>query len=285
MRAAIHYGDFTPHGATAPIGERLRRAAQAAEDAGFARISLMDHYFQMEQLGGPAEPMLEGYTTLGYLAGLTSRIELGLMVTGVTYRHPGLLAKIVATLDALSEGRAFLGLGAGWYEREHIGLGVPFPPLRERFERLEETIAICRQMWSDDDGPFEGRHYQLEETVCSPPPPHRPEILIGGSGERKTIPLVARAGDACNFVALDADQLAHKISVLRQACAEAERDPSEVRITVLDYDQLDDASAFLRRMEKYSSLGVDLVALRPSSDAERFVDRAGKSVIPALEAL
>src|SRR5438128_4181594 len=124
----------------------------------------------MEAQGTADEPMLEGYTGLGYVAGITERLRLGLLVTGVTYRHPGLLAKIVATLDVLSGGRAQLGIGAGWYEREHRALGVPFPPVAERFERLEETLQICLQMWSDDDGPFDGRHYQLAETMCSPRP-------------------------------------------------------------------------------------------------------------------
>ena len=133
-------------------------------------FTLMDHWFQMEMMATSEDPMLEGYTSLGFLAGQTSTMTLGLLVTGVTYRHPGLLAKIVTTLDVLSGGRAQLGIGAAWYEREHRGLGVPFPPLAERFERLEETLQICLQMWSDDDGPYEGRHYQLAETICSPPP-------------------------------------------------------------------------------------------------------------------
>ena len=152
--------------------------------------------------------MLEGYTSLGFLAGQTSTMTLGLLVTGVTYRHPGLLAKIVTTLDVLSGGRAQLGIGAAWYEREHRGLGVPFPPVAERFERLEETLQICLQMWSDDDGPYEGRHYQLAETICSPRPisSPRPRILIGGSGERKTLRLVARYADACNLFAISPDR-------------------------------------------------------------------------------
>ena len=149
--------------------------------------------------------MLEGYTTLGYLAAHTTTVRLGLLVTGVTYRHPGLLAKIVTTLDVLSGGRAELGIGAAWYEREHRGLGVPFPPVAERFERLEETLQICLQMWdADNNGPFDGRHYQLAETLCSPAPisQPRPPILIGGGGERKTLRLVARYGDACNLFAV-----------------------------------------------------------------------------------
>ena len=152
----------------------LSATARAAEEGGCSTFTLMDHWFQMEQFATSQDPMLEGYTSLGYLAGLTERMTLGLMVTGVTYRHPGLLAKIVTTLDVLSGGRAQLGIGAAWYEREHEGLGVPFPPISERFERLEETLQICHQMWSDDEGPFRGQHYQLAETICSPRPIQQP---------------------------------------------------------------------------------------------------------------
>src|SRR3954454_11870205 len=172
----------------------------------------------MEPLGGPPEPMLEGYTTLGYLAAVTGRLRLSLLVTGVTYRHPGLLAKTVTTLDVLSQGRAMLGVGAAWYEREHLGLGVPFPRTSERFERLEETLQICRQMWSDDDGPYEGKHYRLEETLCVPQPVSRaaPPIMIGGSGEQKTLRLVARYADACNLFGAPPAEIAHKLDVLRR---------------------------------------------------------------------
>jgi F420-dependent oxidoreductase-like protein len=171
----------------------------------------MDHWFQMESFATAQDPMLEGYTSLGFPAGQTQKIRLSLLVTGVTYRHPGLVAKIVTTLDILSGGRAGLGLGAAWYEREHLGLGVPFPPVSERFERLEEALQICHQMWSDDDGPFEGKYYQLAETICSPRPIQQPapKILIGGSGERKTPKLVARYADACNLFAADPAEVAH----------------------------------------------------------------------------
>ena len=170
----------------------------------------MDHYFQMEAMAPADEPMLEGYTTLGYLAALTQRMTLGLLVTGVMYRHPGLLAKIVTTLDVLSGGRARLGIGASWYEREQRGLGVPVVPVAERFERLEETLQICLQMWSDDNGPFEGTHYQLAETLCVPAPLGRPRppIMIGGGGEKKTLRLVARYADACNVFATTPDEVA-----------------------------------------------------------------------------
>ena len=197
-------------------------------------LSVMDHWFQMEFLWPAEEPMLEGYTTLSFAAAKTERLRFRLLVGGVTYRHPGLLAKTVTTLDVLSGGRAELGLGAAWYEREHLGLGVPFPPLRERYERLEETLQICLQMWSDDDGPFEGTHYRLAETLCSPQPVSRPRprILIGGGGERKTLRLVAQYADACNFIG-DASTVKHKVGVLRGHCEEVGRDPAEIEVTVL----------------------------------------------------
>jgi len=194
----------------------------------------MDHWFQMEAVWPAEEPMLEGYTTLGFVAAKTERLRVRLLVGGVTYRHPGLLAKTVTTLDVLSGGRAELGIGAAWYEREHKGLGVPFPPISERFERLEETLQICLQMWGTDNGPFHGTHYQLAETLCSPAPlsAPRPRILIGGSGERKTLRLVAAYADACNIVG-DAETMAHKIAALRRHCDDVGRDPGEIEVTAM----------------------------------------------------
>ena len=180
---------------------RWATRAVAADEAGIVRFTAMDHWFQMEHFQTAFDPMLEGYSVLNFVAAKTERVQLGLLVTGVTYRYPGLLAKTVTTLDVLSGGRAFLGIGAAWYEREHRALGVPYPPVAERFERLEETIQICEQMWSDNDGPYEGKHYQLAETICSPRPLQspRPPILIGGGGEKKTLRLVAKYADACNL--------------------------------------------------------------------------------------
>ena len=184
MDLGVHYASFSHPGAPGTIGPRVAATARAAEAVGCSDFTVMDHWFQMEWMLSAADPMLEGYSTLGFVAGQTERITLGLLVTGVTYRHPGLLAKTVTTLDVLSGGRARLGLGATWYEREHRGLGVPFPPLTERFERLEETLQICLQMWSDDDGPYDGRHYRLAETLCVPRPVQRPRppIMLGGGG-------------------------------------------------------------------------------------------------------
>ena len=286
MELGIHFANFTLPGGPGAIGPILAGTARAAEDAGCSTFTLMDHYFQMEEFADRRDPMLEGYTALGFLAGRTERMRLGLLVTGVTYRHPGLLAKIVTTLDVVSGGRAQLGIGAAWYEREHLGLGVPYPPLAERFERLEETLQICHQMWSDDDGPFEGVHYRLAETICSPKPVSspRPRILVGGSGERKTLRLVARYADACNLFATEPAEVARKLQVLEQHCAEADRDPGEIQRTILGMaDPLGDVDAFLASMEEYAALGIDLVEVMPLvEDPVAWAERLGREVVPRL---
>jgi F420-dependent oxidoreductase-like protein len=246
----------------------------------------MDHWFQMEQFATAQDPMLEGYTSLGFLAGQTERMMLGLLVTGVTYRHPGLLAKIVTTLDVLSGGRAMLGIGAAWYEREHNGLGVRFPPVSERFERLEEALQICQQMWSDDDGPYEGTHYQLAETICRPRPVQqpRPRILIGGSGERKTLKLVAQYADACNLFATGFDEIRHKLEVLERHCADVGRDPAEISRTILGGgDPVGDPDGFLSNMDQYAQLGIDLVEIVPMvPDPVAMVSQLAETVVPRL---
>lgn len=288
MRVGIHNVRFDFPGAPQSIAPTLAATARAAEDVGVAGFTLMDHWFQMDQMAPATDPMLEGYTSLGFVAGHTETMTLGLLVTGVTYRHPGLLAKIVATLDVLSGGRAQLGIGAAWYEREHRGLGVPYPPVAERFERLEETLQICRQMWSDDDGPFEGRHYELAETICSPRPIRqpRPQILIGGSGERKTLRLVARYGDACNLFASSVEEVAHKLDVLRRHCDNEARDPATVERTILYVrDPLHDVDAFLTEMEDYARLGVATVDLMPVGDPVAYVEQVGKEILPRLAEL
>jgi len=231
MKLGIHFANFTLPGGSEHLSSTLAATARAAEDVGCSTFTMMDHWFQLEKFATARDPMLEGYTSLGFLAGQTQRITLSLLVTGVTYRQPGLLAKIVTTLDVLSGGRAMLGIGAAWYEREHKGLGVPFPPISERFERLEETLQICEQMWSDDDGPYQGTHYQLAETICSPRPIQqpRPGILIGGIGERKTLRLVAKYADACNL--FPGPDLARKLDVLRAHCDAEGRDYDEITKT------------------------------------------------------
>ncbi len=286
MQLGIHFVNFTLPGGSEQIGPILSDTAQAADEGGCATFTLMDHWFQMEWRASATDPMLEGYTGLAFLAGRTRRITLGTLVTGVTYRHPGLLAKIVTTLDVVSGGRAQLGIGAAWYEREHLGLGVPFPPVGQRFERLEEALQICLQMWSDDDGPYEGRHYRLAETICRPEPIQRPRppILIGGSGERKTLRLVARYADACNLFAPEPAVVAHKLDVLRRHCESEGRDPATVKKTILGFtDPLDDVDAFLADMEEYARLGVELVELIPPGPGPAaWVAEVGDRVVPKL---
>jgi F420-dependent oxidoreductase-like protein len=259
MELDLHVSRFDWAGGDDRIGPGVRDLAQRAEAIGVRTLSFMDHFFQMDWMAPAEHPMLEGYTALGFVAGATERLRLRLLVTGVTYRHPGLLAKTVTTLDCLSGGRAELGIGAAWYEREHKGLGVPFPPTKERFERLEETLRICLQMWSDDNGPFHGTHYTLEETLCSPQPVSnpRPRILIGGSGERKTLRMVAQYADACNIICAPAD-LPHKIDVLRRHCDDLGRDPNEIEVSAMYRDIAPGASVddVVRGAEQLAALGV-----------------------------
>jgi F420-dependent oxidoreductase-like protein len=264
----LHVMRFTWPGGTPRIGPTFTSLVQTAEEIGVRTLSVMDHWFQMEMLWSVDEPMLEGYTTLAFAAAKTERLRYRLLVGGVTYRHPGLLAKTVTTLDVLSGGRAELGLGAAWFEREHRGLGVPFPPLGERYERLEETVQICFQMWSPDNGPFAGRHYQLAETLCSPQPVSapRPRLLIGGGGERKTLRLVATYADVCNLIGTP-EMVAHKVEVLRRHCAEVGRDPAEIEVTALS--QLPDdtaADTVLREAEAFAAAGVRTLVVGPAVD-------------------
>ncbi len=229
------------HGST--VSAALAAAARMAEMAGFSSLWTLDHFFQMEVAGAAEEPMPEAYTALAFAASQTSRIKLGALVTGVIYRYPGVLVKTVTTLDVLSGGRAYLGIGASWYEREAHGLGVPFPPLAERFERLEETLQIAHQMWRGEVKPYQGRHYQLAETLGVPMPlskPH-PPILIGGGGEKKTLRLVAQYADACNFdTGIGYDGIRHKLSVLREHCAAVGRDYDSIERTAVTDVRLGD---------------------------------------------
>lgn len=287
MKIGIHFANFSIPGGAAAIAPVLAATARVADEGGAALFTVMDHWFQMEFLGGPAEPMLEGYTTLGYLAAHTQRVELGLLVTGVTYRHPGLLAKMVTTVDVLSGGRAMLGLGAAWYEREHLGLGVPFPSLAERFERLEEALQICRQMWSANDGPFEGAHYSLKETVCTPQPLRKPapRVMIGGGGERKTLRLVARYADACNLFGQDTEVLAHKLDVLRRHCDDERRDYDAIEKTVIvRINAVRDTDDFLSQMERCAALGCSMVTLVPdAADPVGWTTAVVEKVLPRMQ--
>ncbi|KMS90097.1 LLM class F420-dependent oxidoreductase [Prauserella rugosa] len=268
MELGFHLPIFDIDGGTEAIAGELARVGPAAEEAGATWLSFMDHFFQIEPTGLPAEAnMLEGYTSLGFMAANTTTINLGLLVTGVTYRHPGLLAKTVSTLDVLSGGRAVLGIGAAWYEREHHGLGVPYPPVAERFERLEETLRICKQMWdAENNGAFEGKHFQLAETLCMPQPIRTPPVLIGGGGERKTLRLVAQYADACNLFASSPDDVAHKLGVLRRHCDDVGRDYDEIRKTVLAGSPEATQTGrdeFVRSMYPYVELGVHATYIMP----------------------
>ncbi|MFI7219587.1 LLM class F420-dependent oxidoreductase [Micromonospora maritima] len=285
MKLGLHYWTYSTPAHPAAIAPTLAETATLAEQAGVASFTVMDHYFQMEAMAPASEPMLEAYTTLGYVAALTRRMTLGVLVTGVMYRYPGLLAKIVSTLDVLSGGRARLGIGASWYEREQRGLGVPVVPMAERFERLEETLRICKQMWSDDDGPFEGRHHHLAETLNSPQPLRRPHppIMVGGGGEKKTLLLVARYADACNLFGTGREDVARKLDVLRAHCAAEGRDYDTVEKTVLvTRPPLDDVDAFLADVAAYARLGVTEVQTMPDRHPVEFTRRLADEVLPRL---
>ncbi len=285
MHLDIHVPRFTWPGGPEAIGPTFASLAQTAEAIGVRTLSVMDHWFQMDMLWPAEEPMLEGYTALAFAAAKTERLRFRLLVGGVTYRHPGLLAKTVTTLDVLSGGRAELGLGAAWYEREHRGLGVPFPPLRERYERLEETLQICFQMWSDDNGAYEGTHYQLAETLCSPQPVSspRPRVLIGGGGERKTLRLVATYADACNIIG-DAATVGHKVDVLRRHCDDVGRDPGEVEVTALIGVPEDaDRETILREVEALAAVGTQAIVVRSTGpEPSKWLEETWGPVVSVL---
>jgi alkanesulfonate monooxygenase len=286
MRLGVHIADFTFPGGAPSLAADLTRISAAAEDAGFARLSVMDHVFQIRVVGAPEQEMLEAYTALGYLAARTSKVDLLAWVTAVSYRDPGLLAKIVTTLDVLSEGRAMLGIGAAWNEEEARGLGLFFPPTAERFERLEETLQICLQMWRGDESGYHGKHYTLERTLNSPQAlrkPH-PPILIGGGGERKTLRLVAQYAQACNL--FGGPEVAHKLDVLRQHCEDVGRDFDEIEKTVMmPLDPAPDGSVddLLRRLEEMAGLGVQHVHSRLKDvHTLRPIEILGEKVVPQI---
>jgi F420-dependent oxidoreductase-like protein len=287
VKLGLHYWNYSTPSDPAAIAGTLAETARVADQAGFSVLSVMDHYFQMYQPGmcSADEPMLEAYTTLSYVAGLTERIALGVLVSGVMYRHPGLLAKIVTTLDVLSGGRARLGIGASWYEREQLGLGVPVVPVGERFERLEETLQICLQMWSDDNGPYAGRHYQLAETICVPPPisqPH-PPIQVGGGGEKKTLLLVARYADAGNVFGSSPADVAGKLDVLRSHCDAEGRDYDRIQKTVLAVrPALADVDGFLEAAGEYAALGVTEIEVMPDRHPVEFATQVAEQILPRL---
>jgi F420-dependent oxidoreductase-like protein len=289
MRVGCNVAKYTWDGGAPRMGATAGELVRLAEEVGFSTISAMDHYFQIPAVGEVDEPMLDGYTFLAFAAGLTSRVDLQLLVTGVTYRHPGLLAKVVTSLDVLSAGRARLGIGAAWFEREHEALGVPFPSLSDRFEILDETLAICRQMWSDDDGPFEGSHFRLAETLNSPQcvrSPH-PPIMVGGQGERKTLKLAARHGQAVNLFPIGIEGFRHKLEVLRRHCEDEGTDFDAISVTMMsfapDLDDGADIDRYLTDLAGYAALGVEEIFLAPTGpDPLAEVERLGAWLLPRV---
>jgi F420-dependent oxidoreductase-like protein len=285
MDIGLHLSNFTWPAGPGRLAADLARTAKLAEDAGFSKLSVMDHLWQIGVVGPPEQEMLEAYTTLGFLAGKTERIELLAWVTAAVYREPGLLAKAVTTLDVLSEGRAWLGIGAGWNEEECAGLGIPFPSTAERFERLEEALQICLQMWSDSEQPYQGRHYQLARTLNSPQSVRRPHppILIGGSGERKTLRMVAQYAQACNLFA--SPDLERKLDVLREHCANLGRDYDDIIKTVIvglePGEQGENVDAVLDQLREYAALGITHVHTRlRDSSSTAALELFGDKIIP-----
>ncbi|NNM46135.1 LLM class F420-dependent oxidoreductase [Knoellia koreensis] len=271
MRLGLQVSYFSWPDAPASIGPTFGRIARNAEDAGLSSLWVMDHFFQIAMIGPPELDMVEGYTALAFAGGQTSRIELGTLVTGVTYRHPGLLAKTVTSLDVLSGGRAWLGIGAAWNEEEHRGLGVPYPSTKERFERLEETLQICLQMWAGDESPYAGRHYQLERPLNVPQSLRRPHppILIGGGGEKKTLRLVAEYADACNLfdTGLGPEGIPRKLDILREHCEAVGRDYASIEKTCLARVTLGPAGETAPSGEPYASVDETVERFGRLSDA------------------
>jgi F420-dependent oxidoreductase-like protein len=287
VRIGVHVPDFTYPGGAATLGADLARIAETADAAGIDRLSVMDHLWQIQVVGPVEHDMLEAYTVLGFLAAHSSRVKLLTLVTGVTYRDPGLLAKAVTTLDVLSGGRAMLGIGAAWNEEESRGLGLLFPPTAERFERLEEALQVCLQMWSGKAEPYDGQHYHLERTLNVPQVLSRPHppILIGGGGERKTLRLVAQYADSCNLFA-NAD-LPRKLEVLRQHCADVGRDYDEIEKTVLynfdlgpDGEHVDET---LQRLRELADLGFSVAHGRVADVHDpKHLELIGERIVPVV---
>jgi F420-dependent oxidoreductase-like protein len=291
LKLGVQIPRFKWPGGPPHTAETLRDIARTADEAGFSSIWVMDHFFQIASVAKPEEDMLEAYTTLGFLAGCTSRARLGTLVTGVHYRHPGVLIKQVTTLDVLSGGRAWLGIGAGWYERESRGLGVPFPPLGQRFERLRETLEIALSMWGGSVSPYYGKHFQLAEPLCSPMPisqPH-PPILIGGGGEGRTLRYVARYADACNlFARYGPTDLARKLSKLQGYCAAYNRDYAAISKTVLTQWNTSRKSpeALIAECQSFADLGFDtVIASFTNVETLKPLDLIARQVLPRIAAL
>lgn len=290
MKVGLHVPNFAWDGGPDALGDHLANVAEAAEAAGFDQLTVMDHFFALGAgEGAYRNPMLEAYTALGFIAARTSRMRVGALVTGVTYRHPGILIKQATTLNVLSKGRGFLGIGAAWHAREHRAFGVPFPPLKERFERLEETLQIAHQAWAGDSRPFAGKYYQLEEPLLSPVAVSRPRprILIGGSGEQKTLKLVAKYADACHINSTDLDEARHKLEVLSGHCATVGRNPAEIEKTAgIRMDVAADGSNVQEVIERFAEVGEAGFDLTTTALPDVFNLQAirlfGERVIPAV---
>ncbi len=250
----FHMPNFTHPGVPNDrLFERVVQQAKAAEKAGFDLVTVMDHFYQIRGIGPDTEPMMEAYTTLGALAASTSRVKLGTLVTGVTYRNPAILVKQVTTLDVISKGRAIFGIGAAWNEDEHKGYGVEFPPIGQRMDRLDEALTIAKLMFTQDRPSFEGKYYKIDRALNVPRPVQAggPKILIGGTGERRTLRLLAQYGDIGHWFAAEIPELQRKKQIFYEHCEAVKRDPSEVQLT----------------------LGVTLVIVENDKDAKAILDR------------
>ncbi|KRC84412.1 LLM class F420-dependent oxidoreductase [Terrabacter sp. Root85] len=285
MHLGLHLANFTWSGGSSTFVDDLVRTARTAEDVGFTKLSVMDHVWQIGMVGPKEHEMLEAYTALGFLAAVTEKVQLLAWVTAAVYREPGLLAKEVTTLDVLSKGRAMLGIGAAWNEEECVGLGLPFPATAERFERLEETLQICLQMWGDSVEPYAGKHYRLGSTLNSPQSVQRPHppILIGGGGEKKTLRMVAQYAQACNL--FDSPDLAHKLEVLRGHCEALGRDYDEIEKTVMGPvdpgPNGENVDATLEHLRDLAGLGVTHVQLGIGDGSKTDVlELIGERIIP-----
>ena len=288
MKVGLQVPNFTWPGGAAAIGPTLANIAQAADVNGFHSLWVMDHFFQITYVGPPERDMLEGYTALAFMAAVTKRVQLGTLVTGVTYRHPGILIKTVTTLDVLSGGRAWFGIGAAWNEEESRGLGTPFPPIAERFEWLEETLQIAQQMWAGNDRPYRSKHFHLERPLCSPQPlsrPH-PRIMVGGGGEKKTLRLVAQYAHACNLFG-DAAAVKAKLAVLQQHCDRLGRDFKTIEVTVLNTVHLAPGKMAVRDViescRALAAVGVQHVIFNmPNVHEIAPLETFGREIIPAV---
>jgi F420-dependent oxidoreductase-like protein len=290
MKIGLQIPSFTWPGGTPEIRKILSEIATTADNAGFASIWVMDHFFQIGYVGKPEEPMLESYSALNFMAALTKKVRLGTLVTGAIYRNPGLLVKEVTTLDVLSGGRAYMGIGAAWNEDEARGLGFGFPPIKERFEILEDALKIARAMWSGQEAPFNDSHFKMERLLNSPQPvsqPH-PPILIGGSGEMKTLKLVAQYADACNlFAQMGTEEIKRKLDILKQHCDQVGRNYADIEKTSLDTVNLSSdgisTKDMISKCKQLSQAGIQHAIFNmPNVSTIKPLEIIGKEVIPEV---